>query len=213
MSFKISVVMASYLGDYSNSAKDRVNKFHRAVNSFLQQNYGNKELIIVSDGCSQTLVEASKYINNSEIKIYALDKQPLFSGNVRDYGCLKATGDVICYLDTDDYIGANHLYQIHLGFKDEEIDWVFFDDKIIYIFHPTNNSIISMATRNVVLQYGSIGTSSIAHRNIPEISWKGCDEYGHDWTFVNKIILLNRKFRKIPHCEYFVCHIPNSVNH
>ena len=34
---KISVVMASFLGDYPGCAKDRVKKFIRSVNSFLDK--------------------------------------------------------------------------------------------------------------------------------------------------------------------------------
>ena len=95
---KVSVVMASYLGDYSNAATDRVRKFNRAVNSFLSQNYTEKELIVVSDGCSITINEISKYLSNPNIKIYGLDKQTNFSGTVRDLGVEKASGDIICYL-------------------------------------------------------------------------------------------------------------------
>jgi len=210
MSFKISVVMASFLGDYPNAASGRIEKFHRAVNSFLSQNYHNKELVIVSDGCPITISEANKYYNYENIKLYGIDKQPIFSGAVRDYGCKKATGDIICYLDTDDYLGNTHLSYIVSGFGNN--DWVFFDDKIIYLFHPVNKNIISMAKRDVIVQYGSIGTSSIAHRNMPLISWMDCNGYGHDWKFINKLMMLNLKFSKIPHCDYYVCHIPKSTD-
>lgn len=210
MTFKISVVMASYLGEYPNAATGRVEKFHRAVNSFLNQNYPYKELIIVSDGCPITITEANKYFNQENIKIYGIEKQPIFSGSVRDYGCKKATGDIICYLDTDDYFGSTHLSYIASGFEDN--DWVFFDDKIIYLFHPVNKNIISMSKRDVLVQYGSIGTSSIAHKNSPLINWEGCDGYGHDWSFINKLITFNLKFNKIPNCDYYVCHIPKSTD-
>ena len=44
---KVSVVMASFLGEYSGAAKNRDKKFLRAVKSFKNQTYDNKELIIV----------------------------------------------------------------------------------------------------------------------------------------------------------------------
>jgi glycosyltransferase involved in cell wall biosynthesis len=51
---KASVIMASFLGDYPNAASNRDKKLIRAVNSFINQSYENKELVIVSDGCTKT---------------------------------------------------------------------------------------------------------------------------------------------------------------
>ncbi len=214
MSVKISVVMASFLGEYDFSAKDRITKFHRAVNSFLKQTYLFKELIIVADGCDITESEIRHYDNNPLIKFVKIVKQPHFSGNVRNVGCLMATGDVICYLDTDDLLGASHLNGVANGFiYYRDIDWVYFDDYVIYRFNPITNDILSQAKRTVELNYGTIGTSSIAHKNLPEINWEGFDGYGHDFNFIKtKLIDSGKKYQKIDNAEYFVCHIPNSVD-
>jgi glycosyltransferase involved in cell wall biosynthesis len=209
--FKVSVVMASYLGNYSNAATDRVRKFNRAVNSFLNQNYTEKELIVVSDGCSITINEISKYLSNPNIKIYGLDKQTNFSGTVRDLGVEKASGDIICYLDTDDFLGTNHLSQIVNSFNHyKDKDWIYFDDNIVYRLNPINNEIYTSAMRECKLEHGSIGTSSIAHKNLPNYNWQGCNGYGHDWLFVSKLMALSSNYTKVYHCQYNVCHIPNS---
>lgn len=205
--------MASFLGDYEFAATQRVHKFHRAVESFINQSYENKELIIVSDGCDITISEAAKYSNHHNIKVFRSDKQPLFSGKIRSIGCYLATGEIICYLDSDDFIGVNHLKQIVESFKyHSDVDWVYFDDSIIYGFNPTNNEILSVAKRNVDLHFGTVGTSSIAHKKLYDISWEGCDGYGHDWLFIQKMINLKKPHVKIKDCEYFVCHIPNQVD-
>src|SRR5271165_4802682 len=103
---KVSIIMASFLGNYHGAAKDRVAKFHRAVKSFIDQSYSNKELIIVSDGCPLTIEECRlNYKYQDNIVLVSIEKQPLFSGNVREQGILNATGDIIAYLDSDDIIG------------------------------------------------------------------------------------------------------------
>ena len=50
---KISVIMASFLQMGHKTNQDI--KFVRAVKSFLNQTYKDKELIIVSDGCQKTI--------------------------------------------------------------------------------------------------------------------------------------------------------------
>ena len=213
MSVKISVVMASYLGNYFNCALDRKNKFHRAINSFINQTYANKELIVISDGCPETITEMMRYISNPQIKIYGLDKQPMFSGTVRNLGIEKSKGEIICYLDTDDFLGRNHLKQIVDCFDyHKNKDWVYYDDSIVYRFNPTNNEILTLQKRECKLEHGSIGTSSIAHKNLPDFNWIGCNGYGHDWNFVRKLMALSSNYTKILNCEYNVCHIPNSVD-
>ena len=52
---RIAVVMPSFLGDYTNAAKNREEKFLRAVNSVRTQSYDNKLLVVVSDGCLDTV--------------------------------------------------------------------------------------------------------------------------------------------------------------
>ena len=218
MSVKISVVMASFLGEYEFSAGDRIRKFHRAIDSFINQTHKNSELIIVSDGCETTKKEyQDKYYHNPNIHLFESGKQPHFSGTIRNIGCFMATGDIISYLDTDDFLGINHLSSIAKGFqyyKDNHIhiDWVYFDDQIVYRFNPTNNEVLSIAQREVKLHFGTIGTSSIAHRKLPEYNWLGCDGYNHDWTFVKRLIDSGKQGKKIDGGEYRVCHIPTQVD-
>ena len=206
--------MASYLSEYAGGATDRVNKFHRAVNSFTMQTHQDKELIIVSDGCTITAEQVNKhYRNREDIKLIILDKKPLFSGEVRNVGCFVATGKAIAYLDTDDMLGKKHLEAISNELKNNPtVDWVYFDDIILWRFNPTTNEIMVSAVRESKLDSGTIGTSSIAHRRLPEFNWLRCDGYGHDWEFIKRMINSGKQYIKISGCEYYVCHIPNSYD-
>lgn len=213
MACKISVIMPSYLGEYPGCASDRVLKFHRAVQSFINQDYQDKELIIVSDGCPLTISESLTYYAHTNIFVYSSEKQPMFSGNVRDLGLKKSTGDIVCYLDTDDYFGNNHLSHLAAAFTHyPDMDWVYYNDTVVYYNHPETKEKWIFSEREVNLHRGEIGTSSIAHRRMDDISWSGCDGYGHDWAFVNRLIELNKKHMKIGQSEYYVCHIPLHAN-
>ena len=213
MNNKISVIMPSYLGDYEGCATNRGIKFERAVESVINQSYQNFELIIVADGCEDTL----SYLNNlsrkhdeyfklNKIRLIKIRKQELFSGNVRQSGLQKATGDIICYLDCDDFFGENHLKSLNNEFSDD-VYWVYYND---YFFYSKND----IRPRIVSPEQHLVGTSSIAHRNIKPffnmggISWKGCNGYGHDWKLIEKLIR-KYSFKKIYGMSYYVCHNPN----
>lgn len=110
---KVSVIMPSYLGEYPGAAKNRDKKFVRAVNSFINQTYQDKELIIVADGCTLTYeLYMQHFSSHDNIKITMIPKQPPYSGEMRNEGLRMATGDLITYLDSDDVAGPKHIETI-----------------------------------------------------------------------------------------------------
>lgn len=204
---KISVVMASFLGDYPGSAKDRVNKFIRAVNSFLEQTYQYKELIIVSDGCDITEnVYYENFSKNNNIVFEKLEKDVLFGGKTRNKGIELSTGDWICYLDTDDFLSKNHLQLISEQISDD-FDWYFSDDHLVTEYK--NNDDFKYLLRENLIAPDRIGTSSIIHKRNLNALWS--DGYAHDWRFVYDLFMKTNKVNKII-AKYNVCHIPNIMD-
>jgi glycosyltransferase involved in cell wall biosynthesis len=110
---KISVVMQSYLGEYPGSRKDADLKFIRAVNSFMDQTDKDSELIIVSDSCKITHeLYYSYFKQDNRIKYAYVDRdqqtmnleKKYYRGFPRQVGRALATGDLISYMDSDDYL-------------------------------------------------------------------------------------------------------------
>jgi len=200
---KVSVIMASYLLPYPGSATNREKKFIRAVNSFKKQTYQNKELIIVSDGCHLTVELFNKYfVNDQNIKIIQIPKQQLYSGDMRNIAFQLADGDIISYLDSDDILGPNHIQKIVEQFDLDNYDLVYYNDYLVL-----DSTFKKMQIRIVEPRWASIGTSSISHKNLPEL--KGCwsTGYGHDWLFLFKLVSMGLRFKKLEKApEYLVCH-------
>lgn len=207
---KISVIMASYLREYTNSAKNKEKKFVRAVNTFLNQTYSNKELIIIADGCTRTYeLYQEKFEDKEEVECVIIGKQELYSGEVRNEGISRATGDIICYLDNDDAWGKKHLEKIEKQFTDD-VDWVYYDDYVVL-----SKDFKKLHRRVVEPRFGSIGTSSIAHRNLKQVQDEGLftTGYGHDWLAVLKLASLGLKFKKIHETPaYLVCHLGDKID-
>lgn len=197
----VSVIMPSYLGNYTGCATDRERKFIRAVDSFLKNQHTGIELIIVSDGCDKTTQIYNRHFRNVwNVQLVEIKKQPLFSGNVRQAGIDASKGEIITFLDSDDYFSMTHLGAIDMGFKEYNYDWVYYND---YIYNRQKKFLL----RNVTLAHGTAGTSCIAYKRELGVDWKGCDGYGHDWMFIKRLMDKSNNFGKIYGCGYHVCHL------
>lgn len=201
--------MASFLGDYEGCASNRSEKFIRAINTFLANDYPNKELIIIGDNCPTTesiLRELFVEEINSELIVFEQipKKQKLFSGKIRTQGINLAKGEIIMYLDTDDMFGNTHIRSVVEQMQSEKLDWCYFND-----FINTDGGLIPKV---VELAHESIGTSSIAHYNHKDVDWSKCDGYGHDWLFIQKLMKWSENNEKIFGATYIICHIPNQID-
>ena len=207
--------MASYLGAYKNCAADRVKKFHRAVVSVLMQSFENWELIIISDGCQQTIDETASY-KDPRIKLSPIAKQKIWSGGPRNRGIANAKGEYILYLDTDDMFGQDHLLIIDAGIYYASLglfislnrflphktpknpDWVYFND---YIY-----STQFLERQCIVEKQGHHGTGNVCHRRDIDVYWND-HTYLHDFYFVKALRSISNGVQ-IPTPQYYVCHIP-----
>jgi glycosyltransferase involved in cell wall biosynthesis len=213
----ISVIMPSYLGDYPGAAADREKKFRRAVRSFYTQAIPKHiELVIVSDGCDKTIEivenEFSRFLSDTEssmlrsVQLIKLNKQSPFSGAVRNVGIQAAKANIICYLDTDDVFMPRHLDTIAEEFNG--FDWVYWNDCVA----ASENFLLGdTVMRGVSLGEGTIGTSNVAHqKNLPAV-WG--DGYGHDWRFIQQLMILSGRYKFIPNDNnYVVCHVPGRID-
>jgi glycosyltransferase involved in cell wall biosynthesis len=199
--------MPSFLGEYGGrSAENRDKKYIRAVESFLKQTHQDKELIIVSDGCTKTFeIYQEKWASNPLVDIIMVPKQPIYGGGVRNEGIKAAKGDIISYLDNDDVIMKDHLEKINKEFENNpDIDMIYYNDYLLM-----EKDFSKLYLRVVETRFASIGTSSISHRNLPilknhELFSTG---YGHDWIFCLKMASLGLRFKKMEeNSGYIACH-------
>jgi glycosyltransferase involved in cell wall biosynthesis len=206
---KVSVIMASYLGPLLGKTTNPNQKFIRAVKSFLSQTYENKELIIVADGCDITeRLYNENFSTYNNIKFVKIPKQPPYGGETRNAGINIADGEIISYLDNDDVLGKQHLEIIMNEFTDD-IDLIYYDDYLVM-----SPDFKKLHLRLNETRYGSIGTSSISHRNFNDEKFKDVrnklgwtDGYGHDWQFLSSLIINGFQFKKMNKpCQYLVAH-------
>jgi glycosyltransferase involved in cell wall biosynthesis len=199
---KVSIICPSSLAKRKYQADNPEDKLIRAVTSVLMQDYDDKEVIIIADGCEETIniIQDHFYSGNLPCRLNAISipKQLPFSGNVRNAGIEVATGDIICYLDADDYLGSDHVTTIVKHFTGQ---WVWFNDLTL-----VKDQFVE---RECSLKLGFCGTSNIAHSRDMKARWNAVNTYGKDdWGFIQNLQKECPDGVKIETPSYIVCHIP-----
>jgi glycosyltransferase involved in cell wall biosynthesis len=93
MADKVSVIIAAY-----NEEKN----IEKCINSILQQDYKNIEIIVVNDGSTDGTAELlTKYNNYTNVHVTNINNSGV--SNARNIGIKMATGKWIVFADADDY--------------------------------------------------------------------------------------------------------------
>jgi glycosyltransferase involved in cell wall biosynthesis len=86
---------------------NRADWLGQAIQSVLNQSFGDYELIIVDDGSTDNTKEVVKAIIDPRIKYYYQENKERSAA--RNAGIIQATGEYICFLDSDDIYLPWHL--------------------------------------------------------------------------------------------------------
>ena len=106
----VSVVLATYNGQ---------KYLHQAIDSVLNQNYRNLELIVVDDGSEDhTFLIAQKYRHDDQ-RVRVLQQKNKGVGPARNYGVKEAKGSYIALIDDDDFWEDKNKIQKQVNFLEE----------------------------------------------------------------------------------------------
>ena len=126
--YGVSVIMPTY---------NRADIIERAINSVLNQTYDNFELIIIDDGSSdntETLLKDKydKLLVTEKIKYFKQENRGV--NNARNNGLSRAKGNVIAYLDSDNYWLDTYLEKMVSALSDNNCNTAYsamdVDDKV-----------------------------------------------------------------------------------
>lgn len=116
---KISVIIPVY-----NSAK----YLDKLLNSIMTQTYGNYEVVIINDGSTDNSLEVINSISKNDNRINCITIKNSGPGLARKRGFDEATGDLLFFIDSDDYIPYNDTFEkIVKIYREQKFDILFFD--------------------------------------------------------------------------------------
>ncbi len=101
---RISVVVPVY----------KVEKYlDRCVNSIVSQTYRNLEIILVDDGSPDACPGICDAWAERDSRIRVIHKENAGAGMARNSGIEAATGEYICFVDSDDYLDLTAMEKAH----------------------------------------------------------------------------------------------------
>lgn len=109
-----------------------------AINSILEQDYSNYEIIVIDDGSTDNSYNIVNNIKDKRIKLFRFKKNKGV-GEARNLGIKKASGDYLAFLDADDYWE-----------KDKLKKQVNFMEKNNYVFSFGNYTFVNKKRRHKV---------------------------------------------------------------
>ena len=99
-------MLASIIIPYYKSEKF----IKKTISSIISQTYKKWEIIIVDDENSNISAEVLNTLKNKKIRIFK-NKKNIGVAKSRNFGITKAKGNLICFIDSDDYWHKNKLME------------------------------------------------------------------------------------------------------
>lgn len=124
MNLLISIVVPIYNSE---------NYIERCINSIINQSYKNLEIILVNDGSKDSSLNICKKFAEQDERITILNQSNKGVSAARNAGIEIATGKYISFIDADDTVEANYIYELVENSNNGEIDVVICSYNDIYV--------------------------------------------------------------------------------
>lgn len=173
MNKKISIIMPAY----------NVEKYiNRSIDSILNQDYENIELLIIDDGSTDETAEIANKRIVSDSRAVVLSKQNGGLSDARNYGLVRASGDYIMFIDSDDFLEINSLGSLLKYSTNNSLDVCIFG--YYYDIHRGD----SVKTEKIITESSKIITKDSKNINISNPGLLG---YAWNKIYRRKFLLVN----------------------
>lgn len=193
----------------------------RCVNSILEQDYDNLEIILVNDGSLDNSLKICKKYEQKDSRIIVIDKKNGGVSSARNEGLKIATGDYIGFIDSDDWIDKNTISSLMNVLKKENYDILIYtsynnipysDKESVRTLDLEETIKNCLKLENPVLMAGvcnKLFKSSLLKEEFFDIDLA----VGEDMLFLIKILLKSKKLGYLEKSLYHYFHREDSVTH
>ena len=197
---------------------NRAHILSRAIDSVLKQTFQNWELIIVDDGSNDYTKDIILKYKDKRIRYFYQENKGVCSA--RNLGALNAKGEYITFLDSDDYVEIDWLYNFDQEIIKADYDFVFCDMRISNLDNCINKNISAQDpySQNIISNEGLFMAGTFCVKLLIFKLVNGFDEnikFGEFTEFYFKTIKLNttKSFTKKLGIIYESSHSGGSKNY
>lgn len=140
----------------------------KCIDSLILQTYKDIEIIVVNDGSTDGSLNILQRYTNSHSNIIVLTKENEGPGVARNYGLDICTGDIVMFLDADDYYSENCCELVAKYMNDGRPDFICFGAKFISgenkIIKEISYDYKELSDRDILDNFYSVG-------DIKSVAW------------------------------------------
>ena len=104
---------------------------NRCVKSVVNQSYKNLEIILVDDGSQDNCPILCDEWAKKDYRIKVIHKKNAGLGYARNTGIENATGEYICFIDSDDYIALDTIEKAYKSVMESKSDVVYYGYNVV----------------------------------------------------------------------------------
>lgn len=194
---------------------------HRTIDSLLSQTYHKFELLLINDGSTDGSGEICDNYSEQDSRVKVIHKQNGGVSSARNCGLQNATGEYICFVDSDDWVKENYIADL-VSYMKEDVDFVMSDFMYIngtYKYEPKNKEAVignidilfpnRGMLRTCYAPYGKLFKRNLIVPN--KISYDTAIHNGEDRLFVFTYLLYVNKVAFSPMVNYCYCRRVGSL--
>ena len=129
---KVSIIVPVY------NMEKRINK---CLDSLVNQTYKNIEIIIINDGSMDHSLDIIREYQSKDSRIKVINQRNMGISEARNNGLAIATGDFICFADSDDYLELNMIEELVNKITTDKSDIVICD---YYMFDEKSRKVMTV---------------------------------------------------------------------
>lgn len=99
----------------------------KCIESILKQTYTNIEIILVNDGSPDNSIDICMNYADRDTRIKIVEKKNGGLSDARNAGLKVATGEYVIFVDSDDFIDKNLIYDAYIKITESDSDICYFN--------------------------------------------------------------------------------------